>query len=215
LPQHFNENKNGTFTKPLLPFNDKNQEEKKFYVLLCDCDYIVVLIDRNKKFNEIDVLRKFLLTRIKRKNSLANFDDDINVDFDNGNNSISNNGECENKRSSELKNIDNNDDNNNNNKNNWNCIIKNKNNNENDSTDIFYNNLKTNIIENNIIDNNNNNSNKKCFEIIKKMEFEILISKKVLSIEFSKASLARSFFIPFLSSKVVKYKDYVLLKKIV
>lgn len=40
LPQHYS-SENGTFTEPLQPFNDRNEEEQSRYVKLTQCDFYV------------------------------------------------------------------------------------------------------------------------------------------------------------------------------
>jgi hypothetical protein len=59
LPQHF-ATINGT-SRALLPLNDKNQEEMSRYVTLQKCDYIVLLVDKNKPQSEWGWLRRGLI----------------------------------------------------------------------------------------------------------------------------------------------------------
>lgn len=51
LPQHFAAER-GTAAEPLQAFNDLNREEPARYVDLALCDYLVVLVDRNKAVQE-------------------------------------------------------------------------------------------------------------------------------------------------------------------
>lgn len=58
LPQHFSEI-NGTFAEPPQAFNDRNTEVRERYISLQQCDYLVVLLDRNKEVEE-SILRSQL-----------------------------------------------------------------------------------------------------------------------------------------------------------
>jgi hypothetical protein len=48
LPQHF-ARIDGTSAVPLQPFNDENKEETSRYVPLATCDFVVLLVDFNRK----------------------------------------------------------------------------------------------------------------------------------------------------------------------
>jgi len=54
LPQHFAAER-GTAAEPLQAFNDLNREEPARYVHLSQCDYLVVLVDRNKAAQESEL----------------------------------------------------------------------------------------------------------------------------------------------------------------
>lgn len=58
LPQHFAEI-NGTWVDPPQEFNDRNTEVRERYIPLEHCDYLVLLIDRNK-VQEDSLLRRQL-----------------------------------------------------------------------------------------------------------------------------------------------------------
>jgi alpha-1,2-mannosyltransferase len=68
LPQHFAP-QDGTSAEPLQPFNDLNREETSRYVELGQCDYLVVLLDRNQPVQE-NVLRANLLHSEETRESL-------------------------------------------------------------------------------------------------------------------------------------------------
>ncbi len=60
LPQPFSA-VNGTSAEPLQPFNDGNREEVSRYVPVSSCDYLVLLIDRNKEELSLGPLRRELV----------------------------------------------------------------------------------------------------------------------------------------------------------
>ena len=59
LPQHF-ASESGTSAVPLQAFNDLNREEPARYLDLAQCDYLVVLIDRNKPGQETELRAQLL-----------------------------------------------------------------------------------------------------------------------------------------------------------
>lgn len=59
LPQHF-ASEQGTSAVPLQAFNDLNREEPARYVDLAQCDFLVVLIDRNKSVQETELRAQLL-----------------------------------------------------------------------------------------------------------------------------------------------------------
>lgn len=54
LPQHFAA-ESGTAAEPLQAVNDLNREEPARYVALSQCDYLVVLVDRNKAVQDSEL----------------------------------------------------------------------------------------------------------------------------------------------------------------
>lgn len=72
LPQHFAAH-NGTWAPPLQPFNDRNREEEARYVPLDSCDYLVLLVDRNKPDREWGPLRRALFASPGADSTTAGF----------------------------------------------------------------------------------------------------------------------------------------------
>lgn len=66
LPQPF-ATINGTFAEPLQPFNDGNREEVSRYVPVSSCDYLVLLVDRNKEESALGPLRRELVKQQQQR----------------------------------------------------------------------------------------------------------------------------------------------------
>jgi len=59
LPQHFAAER-GTLVAPLQAFNDLNRQEPARYLDLAQCDFLVVLVDRNKPVQETELRAQLL-----------------------------------------------------------------------------------------------------------------------------------------------------------
>ena len=66
LPQHYS-SINGTWGKPIQPFNDRNKEEVSRYIELSKCNYLVITIDELKEYDQMNDNRRYLLSQHLKK----------------------------------------------------------------------------------------------------------------------------------------------------
>lgn len=198
LPQYFSEF-NGTFSEPIEPFNDKNQEERSRYMPLNKCDFLILTVDRN--FPPVEVHKTQLIPQLIGGNEENCVEPDKKVLK---NNVLSCSGFLE-KQAENIRNKI--------------SILS--------AEEFSFKSIKSlskpakpqifnkKEKKQKIITTGDFNSESGFNEKIGEGEvgFSLLIGRKVLSVDASKSSVLRAFYVPFLSEKSVKYKDYLLLKQ--